>query len=319
MATQTKEQTTVDCAVLAHNFDMAAYQVDQAAIDTHTARNMMIASLEACVKAGYKTVQSGLFCKNGKAGKPKEGEFPYLVAKTEFETNYLAHHKAKWDGKGEYTPPTKKELDNTIKQKIATLAFFLEVGKYTSNVGRDKPKIMHEVYSAEYDALVKKRQEQEEKTKAVQKIAAASLENAKTMQAAVILEQQNRGKNPPAEVTKTVQNLANEANKQAQVDIESESKAAEILARLEQLEASKKAQLDAAKTKIVNKSKLAGSAATATTGEVDHSASTKISAQAGISKDNMARARVLYDGLRLVEDASTLKALHDIIRMELIL
>ena len=319
MTTQTKEQTTVDCVVLAHNFDMATYQVDQAAIDTHAAYNAMIASLEACVKAGYNTIQSGHFCKDGKATEPKEGEFPYLVAKTEFETNYLSHHKSKWDTDKSYIPPTKKELDNVVKQKIATLAFFLEKGVYTSNVGRDKPKLLHKIYSKEYGLIVKKRIEQEEELERVKQRALESKQNSKDMQAAVIVEQKNRGDKPPTELTKIVHSYANEAEEQAELDMESESKAAEILARLEQLEKDKKAQLDSVESKLVKKSKPTGSAANATTGEVDHSAGGKISMQAGISKDNLARARVLYDGLRLVEDASTLKALHDIIRMELIL
>ena len=128
------ESITVDCAVLANKFNSALDAYNDALQTVTSTYSAHIGACESIRKAGFTTVQSG----HSKAKTPKKGEFPYSVLASEIRYGY----------KGD-----AKQLDGIVKQKVATLSFYLETGKFTSNVGKDKIRIVWEVESAEYDKL----------------------------------------------------------------------------------------------------------------------------------------------------------------------
>jgi hypothetical protein len=86
---KTKESVTIDCAVLAHKFDLALNAYNDALAVTHDTYNAHLGVCEAIRKAGFTKVQSG----HSKAKGPGGGEFPYNVLATEIKSNY------KGDGK----------------------------------------------------------------------------------------------------------------------------------------------------------------------------------------------------------------------------
>lgn len=97
-------------------------------------------ALEAMRGAGFKSVQSGKSLRYNKNAAPLAGEYSYTVAVAEFEARLLAR-----------TPKaTKAQLDANNKQRIASLNFWLINGKFTTNVGKDKARLEHEVASEKF-------------------------------------------------------------------------------------------------------------------------------------------------------------------------
>jgi hypothetical protein len=270
---KTLESTTVDCAVLAHNFDMALNAYNDALQSVNATYSTHLSVCESIRKAGFTTVQSG----HSKAKSPKKREFPYLVLTNEIKANY------KGDVKG---------MDGTIKQKVATLSFYLETGRFTSNVGKDKLRIVWEVESAEHEKLKAKEAKALQETKAAAAIAVKSRLDAVNMQAAAKLASEQK---EPDALIKQITEEQRRLEKEAEEDATNSKAAADILAKLKKAAADKaadvakaKAALDAKNAKA--KKTVTPSASTTTTGAPDHSASVdKISLQAGISADQAAQ------------------------------
>jgi hypothetical protein len=305
------ESITIDASVLIHEYDMATYAVDDAALANYQARKGMIGILEKIVKAGYTSLQSG----HTKAKKPKLGEFPYLVANEEFKTNYLARHHKLWrdaedklpldQARHEYVAPSKTELDNVVKQKIATMSFFIETKKYTTNVGNDKPKLMCEVYNEKWLSLLQDKKAAEVSNIRVAGIAAASLKQATEMQAAVVLAAKT---NAPAAVVKIVESKETEANVKANIDaiaaVAAQNLLDDITAEVADIEEKKSLAEQVAEVKK-NKKKKVPSVATDADGITNHDASTVISKDAGISRDSALRVKkaiaAVVDHMSLIE------------------
>jgi hypothetical protein len=286
------ESVTLDASVLIHEYDLACYAMDDANLAQYNATKGMHGITEKMVKAGFKTLQSG----HNKKRKPKDGEFPYTIAASEFEANYLARHKSLHDAeqngldaskRTDYVAPSKTAVDNIVKQKIASLSFLLDYGKYTSNVGKDKPRLIAEVLNEKWLSLLQDKKAAEASAIRAAGIAAESLKGAQRIQAAVVLAQANSA-TPPA-VTTAVVNKAAEATNKADIDAiaaeAAKNELAEIAAEVAEVEAKKNQAAAVAEVKKSKKT-VTPSASTTTTGKPDHSASTdKISVQAGISPE----------------------------------
>jgi hypothetical protein len=153
MATTTQENNNVKAAQLlstlldkVDNYDEGFSTLSE----LHAAR---IKPLEALRAAGFKAVQSGKAVRYNPNAAPLANEYPYTVAISEFEARF----NKRWDSK--LTPsqlearrlgdpkysPTKKQLDDNNKQKIASLNYWLLNGKFTTNIGKDKPKLEAEL------------------------------------------------------------------------------------------------------------------------------------------------------------------------------
>jgi hypothetical protein len=265
---KTLESITVDCAVLAHNFDMALNAYNDALQTVSSTYSAHIGACESIRKAGFTTVQSG----HSKTKSPKKGEFPYLVLANEIRYGY----------KGD-----AKQLDGIVKQKVATLSFYLETGRFTSNVGKDKMRIVWEVESAEYDKLKAKEAKALQETKAAAAIAAKSKLDAARMQAAAKLASEQK---EPDDLVKQIADEQRRLETEAAEDAENSKAAADILTKLKAAAAAKAADVAKAKQALDAKNAKAkakpASVATATTGTVDHATSTdKISIQAGIAPE----------------------------------
>ena len=263
------ESITVDCAVLANKFNSALDAYNDALQTVTSTYSAHIGACESIRKAGFTTVQSG----HSKAKTPKKGEFPYSVLASEIRYGY----------KGD-----AKQLDGIVKQKVATLSFYLETGKFTSNVGKDKIRIVWEVESAEYDKLKAKEAKALQETKAAAAIAAKSKLDAARMQAAAKLASEQK---EPDGLVMQIADEQRRLEKEAAEDAANSKAAAAILDKLKAAAAAKaadvakaKAALDAKNAKA--KKTVTPSASTTTTGTPDHSASTdKISLQAGIAPE----------------------------------
>ena len=303
------ESTTVNVAQALHLLIDSVIAYDSASLTLHNAHSARTTRLEELRKLGYTCVQSGKALRYNPEAEPAKNELSYKIAREEFTARFLIN---KPDAK-------ENQIKDRIKQDVASLNLWLKYGKFTSNVGKDKPIIEAEAAALQWEADETQLKVESEKSKAVAKLAAESLQQATKMQAAVKAAQE-KAKTSKLEEDKTkvdrLEALRKTAELKAKEDEKTAAQAAKIVEVLKNKvnDSKEKSQITAVKAEV----KKATSAST-TAGAVDHSASNKISAQAGISKDNMARARVLFDGLKLVEDLSTLKALHDIIRMELIL
>jgi hypothetical protein len=265
---KTLESITVDCAVLAHNFDMALNAYNDALQTVSSTYSAHIGACESIRKAGFTTVQSG----HSKTKSPKKGEFPYLVLANEIRYGY----------KGD-----AKQLDGIVKQKVATLSFYLETGRFTSNVGKDKMRIVWEVESAEYDKLKAKEAKALQETKAAAAIAAKSKLDAARMQAAAKLASEQK---EPDDLVKQIADEQRRLETEAAEDAANSKAAADILTKLKAAAAAKAADVAKAKQALDAKNAKAkakpASVATATTGTVDHATSTdKISIQAGIAPE----------------------------------
>lgn len=97
-------------------------------------------ALEVLRDAGFKSVQSGKSLRYNKDAQPLTGEYPYTVAISEFEARFKALKPN----------ATQKQIDANNKQRIASLNFWLVNGKFTSNVGKDKVRLEHEVASEKF-------------------------------------------------------------------------------------------------------------------------------------------------------------------------
>jgi len=114
--------------------------------------------LKALRDAGFKSVQSGKALRYNKDALPLAGEYSYLIATTEF----TARFNAVWDSKLSPTQllerknddtkhrPSKAQIDANNKQRIASLNFWLINGKFTTNVGKDKARLEHEVAAEKF-------------------------------------------------------------------------------------------------------------------------------------------------------------------------
>lgn len=273
---KTTESVIIDCAVLAHSYNQALDAYNQALQDTCVTYNAHLGVCESIRKAGFTKVQSG----HTKNKKPTKGEFPYLVLANEIKMTYLKDKPMIGEG-------DKEVLDNCanhVKQKVQTLSFYLETGKFTTNVGKDKTRLVWEIESETYDKLKTKELKQAEELKRIEAIAKQSKLDAANMQAAAKMASE-RGENKDiieqiAEEERRLEDEAKEdkANSQAALDMLNKIKqqAADKAAQVAEL----KIALDA---KNAKKNKPA-SVATATTGKVDHAPTTdKISVKAGIA------------------------------------
>ena len=96
--------------------------------------------LKALRDAGFKSVQSGKALRYNKDALPLAGEYSYLIAATEFEARLLAKNPK----------ASKAQIDANNKQRIASLNFWLINGKFTTNVGKDKARLEHEVAAEKF-------------------------------------------------------------------------------------------------------------------------------------------------------------------------
>lgn len=96
--------------------------------------------LKALRDAGFKSVQSGKALRYNKDAQPLAGEYSYLIATTEFEARLLAKNPK----------ASKAQIDANNKQRVASLNFWLINGKFTTNVGKDKARLEHEVASEKF-------------------------------------------------------------------------------------------------------------------------------------------------------------------------
>lgn len=97
-------------------------------------------ALEVLRQAGFKSVQSGKSLRYNKDAQPLTGEYPYTLAISEFEARFKALKPN----------ATQKQVDANNKQRIASLNFWLVNGKFTSNVGKDRVRLEHEVASEKF-------------------------------------------------------------------------------------------------------------------------------------------------------------------------
>lgn len=97
-------------------------------------------ALEELRSAGFKSVQSGKSLRYNKDAQPLTGEYPYTVAISEFEARFKALKPN----------ATQKQIDANNKQRVAALNFWLVNGKFTSNVGKDRVRLEHEVASEKF-------------------------------------------------------------------------------------------------------------------------------------------------------------------------
>jgi hypothetical protein len=315
------ESVTIDASVLIHEYDLATYAIDDANLAQYNAGRGMQSILEKIVKSGYTSLQSG----HVKSKKPKQGEFPYLVASTEFETNYLARHKSLHDTEQakvkpeeriEYVAPAKTMVDNIVKQKISTLSFFLDSGKYTSNVGKDKPRLMYEIYNEKWLALLQDKKAAEASVIRAAGIAAESKQRATEIQAAVALAAKT---NAPAAVVKVVESKASDAIGTADKDAIAAAAAQNLLddiaAEVADIEAKKNeaAAVVETKKKAKKTTTAAPSVATATTGSINHDTTTVISKDATIGRDSALRVKkavaAVVDNMSLIEVREVYRAL----------
>lgn len=91
--------------------------------------------LKAMRDAGFRSVQSGKALRYNKDALPMAGEYSYLMATTEFTARLLAKNPK----------ASKAQIDANNKQRVASLNFWLVNGKFTTNVGKDKARLEHEV------------------------------------------------------------------------------------------------------------------------------------------------------------------------------
>ena len=109
--------------------------VDSLANAMHGAVEKRAASLEALRSLGFTSLQSG---KAARYDKPlTAGEFSYKQAVAEFTARFLAKKPN----------ATKAQIDNNNKQQSSALNVWLVTGKFTTNTGRDMPRIEVEVAS----------------------------------------------------------------------------------------------------------------------------------------------------------------------------
>ena len=305
------ESITIDAATLIHEYDLATYAIDDAALAVYTAGRGMVSILEKLVKAGYTSLQSG----HTKAKKLKAGEFPYLVAAEEFKTNYLARHEKLWnehqntlepENRLGWSAPADIDVKNVVKQKISTMSFFLDSGKYTTNVGKDKPRLMYEIYNEKWLNLLQDKKAAEASATRAAGIAAESKKRASEIQAAVILAQ-NTPSTPAAVVCK-VETLSKETLQVAEVEAIAAAAAQNLLgdiaAEVADLEEKKNAAAAAAEVKKT-KGKKAPSVATDADGKTNHDASTVISKDATIGRDSALKVKkaiaAIVDNMSLIE------------------
>lgn len=97
-------------------------------------------ALEVLRSAGFKSVQSGKALRYNKDAQPLTGEYPYTVAVSEFEARFKALKPN----------ATQKQIDANNKQRVAALNFWLINGKFTSNVGKDRVRLEHEVANEKF-------------------------------------------------------------------------------------------------------------------------------------------------------------------------
>lgn len=96
--------------------------------------------LKALRDAGFKSVQSGKALRYNKGAQPLAGEYSYVIAATEFEARLLAKNPE----------ASKAQIDANNKQRVASLNFWLINGKFTTNVGKDKARLEHEVAAEKF-------------------------------------------------------------------------------------------------------------------------------------------------------------------------
>lgn len=153
MATTTQENNNIKAAQLLSTLLDAVNNYDDGLSTLSELHAARIKPLEALRAAGFKAVQSGKAVRYNPNAAPLANEYPYTVAISEFEARF----NKRWDSK--LTPiqlearklgdpkysPTKKQLDDNNKQKIASLNYWLLNGKFTTNIGKDKPKLEAEL------------------------------------------------------------------------------------------------------------------------------------------------------------------------------
>jgi hypothetical protein len=146
------ESNNVTAAALLSNLLNAVAIHDASLLDTNAAYNGKIKALEVLRAAGYKSMQGGGAVRYNSAAIPNKGEFSYIAAITEF----TARFNAVWDSK--LSPaqkaeraidetkhrPSKKKVDDNNKQRVSTLNLWLKTGKFSSNTGKDAPRLEHE-------------------------------------------------------------------------------------------------------------------------------------------------------------------------------
>ncbi len=128
------ESNNVTAAALLSNLLNAVAIHDAILLDTTTAYNSKIKALETLRSAGYKSVQAGSALRYNANAAPLKGEFSYTAAVTEFTARFLLIKPA----------ATPKQVAANNKQRVSTLNLWLKTGKFSTNTGKDAPRLEHE-------------------------------------------------------------------------------------------------------------------------------------------------------------------------------
>jgi hypothetical protein len=146
------ESNNVQAAALLSTLLTAVAVHDASLMDANAAYNGKIKALEALRTAGFKSMQAGSALRYNANAAPLKGEFSYTAAVTEFTARFNALWDSKLspaqmlDRKNDDTKhrPSKKKVDDNNKQRVSTLNLWLKTGKFSSNTGKDAPRLEHE-------------------------------------------------------------------------------------------------------------------------------------------------------------------------------
>ena len=128
------ESNNVTAAALLSNLLNAVAIHDASLLDVNAAYNGKIKALEVLRAAGYKSMQAGSALRYNANAAPLKGEYSYTVAATEFDARFLLVKPA----------ATPKQIADNRKQRISTLSLWLKTGKFSTNTGKDAPRLEHE-------------------------------------------------------------------------------------------------------------------------------------------------------------------------------
>lgn len=129
------ESNNVTAAALLSNLLNANEGHHTSLLATHTAYNGKIKALEALRAAGFKSMQPGSALRYNKNAPPLKGEFSYIAAVAEFTARLLSIKPS----------ATQKQIDDNNKQRVITLNFWLKTGKFSNSIGKDAPRLEHEL------------------------------------------------------------------------------------------------------------------------------------------------------------------------------
>ena len=308
------ELNTIKAVQALSNLLDAVDQVDTLSLTLHGAIERRALSLTALRSMGFTSMQSGKAARYQTKGAPiASTEYPYAAAKAEFlkriaNKEEAAAAKAK-ETKTTYKPLTAAKIDNIVKQNISSLNVWLVTGKFTTNVGRDLPRIEAEVaaelskkldFEAKHSAL-KAKAGKAEMVEAAKVVKVAEKAATIAHNAVIVATKSN-----DSAAIKT----AEKANEKAKVDMiaaqtlaSHAKKAADLLEanRAKAAEAATKAKADlSVKTEKVQSKKVQAS-------------DSKVNSNAGCSRECQLEALELF--VMLEEDNTSLAVMLELARL----